>query len=238
MEKYKAVLFDLDGTLLPMDTNHFIENYLKLLAGKVSHIISPETFIPNLLKSTEVMIVNNDPEKTNEQVFMEDFVPRIGEKAEELLAVIEEFYNTDFALLEKSAQSNSVASEILTILADKNIEFILATNPVFPLQAIKERMRWAGIEEFSFKLITSYENMHYCKPKVEYYQEILHKTQLSGEECLMVGNDVQEDLIAANTGMETFLVTDYLIDKSDGNYKADYKGTLEEFKNLLAKTYY
>ena len=34
MEQKRAVLFDLDGTLLPMDNEYFIQVYFKLLCKK------------------------------------------------------------------------------------------------------------------------------------------------------------------------------------------------------------
>jgi hypothetical protein len=40
----------------------------------------------------------------------------------------------------------------------------MAANPVFPETAIRQRMECAGISDFPFKPITSYERMHAAKP--------------------------------------------------------------------------
>jgi len=39
MGQLKAILFDLDGTLIDVDLNQFIPGYLKLLAKSVAHLI-------------------------------------------------------------------------------------------------------------------------------------------------------------------------------------------------------
>jgi beta-phosphoglucomutase-like phosphatase (HAD superfamily) len=36
----KVILFDLDGTLLPMDTQQFITNYIKELAPRVGILLT------------------------------------------------------------------------------------------------------------------------------------------------------------------------------------------------------
>jgi len=112
---------------------------------------------------------------------------------------------------------------------------VLATNPLFPLIAIKERMRWAGVSEFDFALITSYEEMHACKPNLEYYREICAKIKVPARNCLMVGNDVEEDLIAQKIGMQTFLVEDYLLNRHDLPINADYRGSLKELYQFVVQ---
>ena len=90
---------------------------------------------------------------------------------------------------------------------------VLATNPLCPAIATQSRARWAGLTPEDFALITTYENSAFCKPNPDYYREILGKLNLKPEECLMVGNDVQEDMVARMLGMEVFLLTDCIINR-------------------------
>ena len=38
---------------------------------------------------------------------------------------------------------------------------------------------------------------------------------IKAEECVMIGNDVGDDMVAAEIGMQVFLVTDCLINRKD-----------------------
>ena len=107
----------------------------------------------------------------------------------------------------------------------------LATNPIFPAIATESRIRWAGLSPADFELYTTYENIGFCKPNPAYYQEILKRMDLSPEECLMVGNDVTEDMIAARLGMQVFLLTDCLINKDEKDISVYPNGG---FDQLLA----
>jgi len=89
---------------------------------------------------------------------------------------------------------------------DAGLRVALATNPIFPLAAIRERMRWAGLDETWFEVVTSYENMRACKPDRRYFEDVAGILGVSAEECLMVGDDADLDLPAARAGMATFYV--------------------------------
>jgi FMN phosphatase YigB (HAD superfamily) len=71
-----------------------------------------------------------------------------------------------------------------------------------------KRLAWAGLGDWNFELVTSIENMSYCKPHIEYYLEVCKKINEKPGGCLMVGNDPVNDLVVAKIGMKTFLVTD------------------------------
>ena len=99
-------------------------------------------------------------------------------------------------------------------LKAKGLRVALATNPLFPAVATESRIRWAGLDLKDFDLVTTYENSSFCKPNPAYYKEIMEKLGVSAEECVMVGNDVQEDGAAAKLGMRVFILTDCLIDRA------------------------
>lgn len=229
---FKAVLFDLDGTLLPMDTDLFLEQYLKLLSQATAPYIKPELFVPKLLEATYKMVANKDPGKTNEQVFIEEFFAATDLEPEIMMPVFKKFYQRDFCRLAEVCTPEPIVPLLVREALAKYIT-VIATNPVFPHIAIKERLRWVGIADLPFALITSYENMHYCKPHLEYYLEILEAINVKPEECLMVGNDVGEDLVAREIGMKTFLIDSHLINRCNRDYETDYQGSLRDCLDLI-----
>lgn len=162
----KTVLFDLDGTLLPMDTDHFLEQYLRALTPRVAHLVPPKQFVEHLLASTYAMVVNTDDSRTNQEVFIDDFFRRVGCRPEEMMPIFDDFYRKDFCELRACARESHVPRLAVEAAVESGLEIALATNPVFPMEAIQERMRWAGVADFPWRLITSYENMHYCKPQL------------------------------------------------------------------------
>ena len=53
--------------------------------------------------------------------------------------------------------------------------------------------------------------MHHCKPSKGYFLEIAEVMGVKPEECLMVGNDVSDDMPARTAGMQVFLLDDTLL---------------------------
>ena len=209
----KAVLFDLDGTLLPMDLEVFIKTYMKYLAGYLApHGFHPENLIRAVWDGTFAMI-GNDGACTNEQVFWAKFTEVYGQDVSEHLPLFEEFYKTEFSRAKSVCGYDSAAAETVSLCKELGLVTVLATNPIFPAVATHQRIEWAGLSTDDFAHITTYENSRFSKPTLSYYREILEKLSLAPEECLMVGNDVDDDMPARELGMQVFLLTDHLINK-------------------------
>ena len=231
-----TVLFDLDGTLLPMDQEKFVHTYMGLLTKKmVPYGYEPQHLMSAVWSGTDAM-VKNDGTQTNEEVFWTEFCRVFGPDARKDEPLFAEFYASEFAHTRTVCGFAPEAAQILELLKEKDITVVLATNPLFPDIATRQRIRWAGLEHGDFALVTTYENSHYCKPNPDYYREILRKLGKSPANCLMVGNDVQEDLIPAReTGMEVFLLTDCLIDRQKTDLGGYSRGGFDELKEFLLK---
>ena len=209
-----TVLFDLDGTLLPMDFDIFVGAYFKGIAAKLApYGYEPKKLIQTIWQGTEVMIKNNG-EKTNEEAFWELFCSVYGQEARKDEPKFEEFYKTEFQNVKSVCGFDENAKKVIRLLKEKGARVALATNPIFPSIATESRIRWAGLEPEDFEIYTTYENIGYSKPNPEYYLEITRKLGAKPEECLMVGNDVADDMVAALLGMKVFLLTDNLINKT------------------------
>lgn len=231
----KALLLDLDGTLLPLDTDGFLRHYLKSIAAHVAHLTDPKEFVDSLMASTEVMVKNTDKTRTNKEVFWDDFLKRVNVPEEQLMPVLDDFYANQFPKLVKYTSPTPLSKQIVETAAEKGLRVVVATNPVFPTEAIQERLRWIGVEDYPFDLVTTYEIMHFCKPQIGYYQEILEMTGLDPKECLMAGNDPLEDLVASKLGMKTFLVEDYVITRKNVDFVPDYQGSLRDLLEFVER---
>ena len=228
-----AVLFDLDGTLLPMDQDAFTKSYFSNLAAKAATKgYQPDALIDTVWAGTAAM-VKNDGEKTNEAVFWELFAAKYGGDALNDIPFFEEFYRTDFQKAKELCGFAPMAKEIIHSLKARGLRVILATNPLFPAIATESRIRWAGLEPEDFELYTTYENSRHCKPNPEYYKDIMAELNLGPEECVMVGNDVTEDMIAETLGMGVFLLTDCLINRKNEDISRYPHGGFNELKVFL-----
>jgi len=225
----KAVLFDLDGTLLPVDTGAFLKTYFGLLAEKmVKNGYDAATFMKALFSGTDAMVAN-DGTATNEAVFWREFGKFYTEQTIPPIALFDEFYKEDFPKTKAVCAFDARVRQIVDAVKEKGLLCVLATAPAFPAVATETRMGYVGLSAEDFALYTTYENCTYCKPSEGYYREVATKIGCEPSECLMVGNDVTDDMIPARAiGMHTFLLTDYLINKIDADISEYENGGYDE----------
>lgn len=172
-------------------------------------------------------MVKNDGTQTNEEVFWACFNQIMGRDVRADEALFNEYYENEFQEVRHDCGFHPKAAEVIQILHDKGIRTVLATNPLFPPIATYSRARWAGLNPSDFAHITTYDNSSFCKPNPEYYREILGKLDLEPEDCLMVGNDVSEDMIAETLGMKVFLLTDCLINAKNQDISSLPQGSFD-----------
>jgi FMN phosphatase YigB (HAD superfamily) len=222
----EAVLFDLDGTLLPMDTDTFIAAYVQDVAAFVAATTEPTAFVEHLLAGTAAMLQPRTERMTNETAFMETFFADGRFDKDVMLPLFERYYEERFPALVKLTAPDPAARLAVEAAVAAGHRIAVATNPLFPAVAIEERLRWAGVADLPWDLVTTYEHMHSCKPHLSYYEEILERLGVRPERAMMVGNDVGEDLIAAELGMRTFLVEDQVINRDNRPIQCDFRGPL------------
>ena len=229
-----TVFFDLDGTLLPMDQEEFVNTYMDFLAEKMApQGYDPKHLVAAMWAGTQAM-VENDGKQTNEAVFWADFCHIFGENARKDEPLFAEFYAADFGQVRTVCGFAPEAAELIGLLKEKGVRRVLATNPLFPEIATRQRIRWAGLEPEDFEIITTYDNSRFCKPNPEYYRDLLDKLGLEPENCLMVGNDVDEDMLPAKkAGMQTFLLTPCLINRGQRDIGEFHRGGFAELKEFL-----
>jgi len=207
----KAILFDLDDTLLgnPMET--FVVAYFQALTRHVAHLIPPERLISELMRATQAMEINDGNGPTNEETFAAVFYPALGHERAALEPLFERFYAEEFPKLRTLTQPRAEARLLVEWAFEHGLQVIIATNPLFPRTAIEQRLEWAGVPvtEFDYALVTTYEDMHATKAHPAYYREIVTRLGRQPGECLMVGDDWGRDIApAASVGIPVYWIAE------------------------------
>ena len=229
----KVVLFDLDGTLLPMDYDLFIYAYFKeLTKSLVQYGYDPEQ-LKNAVWNGTMRMIKNTGEKSNEKVFWEYFCSVFGEKAIEDEKYFAEFYEKEFDRIQKICGFHSEAPALVRDLKKMGYTVALATNPLFPTIGTKKRMAWAGLLPEDFSLFTTYENINYCKPNPDYYRSVAEKLGVLPGECLMVGNDAEDDLSAREAGMMVYLMPEFLVNKKNVDISDVPQGGFADLRKFI-----
>lgn len=227
-----TILFDLDGTLLPLDMEKFTEIYFNEMGYMFKDIIEPRLLVKYVWDATRAMVSNTEY-RTNEEVFMDRFAELIEGDITGYRQQFDDFYDTLFHKTREAVRSHELIKEIVATLKIKNYKLVIATNPLFPRKAILHRIEWAGLDLKDFAYITSYESNHYCKPQLHFYREVLDIVDKKPEQCMMVGNDVQEDLIAQKLGIKTFLVKNHMIHRTGETVESTYEGNYEDLYSFV-----
>lgn len=228
-----AVLFDLDGTLLPMDLKEFTNTYFALIGKKGETLgYDPKELVNAVWQGTKAMMKNDGTMKNHDR-FWKEFSEQLGEKALALEPCFDEFYENEFHRAREATRENPLAKRAVETLRQKGLTLVLATNPLFPPSGISSRLSWLGLKKEDFSYITTYEISSYCKPDPRYFEEILNEIKKRPEECLMIGNDAEEDLAAQQAGVEVYLVTDCLINSRKKDLSQVQKGSFSELLKIL-----
>lgn len=238
MSNINTILFDLDGTLLPIDGQVFERIYFSNLTKQFMDVYEPNRLIQLIWSATKAM-VKDTSDRTNEVVFMENLKQLVGTDITWMQERFARFYETDFDQLRMAVAPNENILEAVKILKEKGYQCAIVTNPMFPKIAIEKRIAWTGLNRDDFSFVTSFEKNTACKPQLKLYEEVLRELNLGVENCLMVGNDVEEDMVVAKMGMDHYLITDHVMQedvipdfvKRSGDY-ADFLNFVKDLKPL------
>lgn len=233
----KAILFDLDDTLLGNATDSFMAGYFGLLSDYARPIMDSEQFIKRLKSATQSTIRNTDPELTNADVFWMNFLDSTELNRAELESFFVTFYEDRFSLLQSRTRVIPTAEQIVRQSLDQGLMVVVATNPLFPRTAIEQRLEWAGVpvSAYDYALVTCYENMHAAKPNPAYYQEILNMIGVRPEEALMVGDNWVNDIVAAGSiGAFTYWIADPEAPRPDET-PTQGQGSLNDLHHLMTQ---
>jgi FMN phosphatase YigB (HAD superfamily) len=226
----RAVLFDLDNTLITNPTDAFVPAYLRALGAHLAALVPPERLASGLLGAVRAMLENTDSSRTLKEVFWAELLPALDVPEAKLLPPIEQFYAEVYGGLRRYTAPRPDAPRAVRSAFSAGCDVVIATNPLYPATAILQRLAWAGVpaHEYPYALVTSYEEMHAGKPRHEYFREIAERIRRQPVECLMVGDDLAQDMIAKSVGLRTYWITDGVAEVPT-HVEADAWGTLAEF---------
>jgi FMN phosphatase YigB (HAD superfamily) len=228
-----TLLLDLDDTLLDTNTDVFIPTYFQALAKHLKGLVQPEKMLPALMSGTQLMLASEDPASTLQKVFEDDFYPKVGVPKEQLGQAIEEFYDDVFPTIGRVTKKRAGAVELVDWAFAQGYRVAVATDPLFPRKATFHRLRWAGLEPERFELVSSFETFHFSKSHPAYYAEVLGRLGWPDGPVLMVGNDVERDLMPAQKlGLATYHIDD--LAASGSGPEAERRGSLVDLRLWLA----
>jgi len=225
----QAILFDIEGTLTNLDMAKFIQNYLGILAPRFAHLISPDKFSKQLLKSIETVQIESRPEQTIMQTFFEDFSKATGQSVQTLRPIFDKFYTSDFPTLHCLVQANLQGVKVVESAIQQGFLTAIVTNSLMPLTAIQEQVRWVGLTPEHFKVIASFDNFHYYKPHLGFFKEVAEKLGVKPQSCLLVTKHLN-DMICNELGMKIFFVGNL-----GSEVQTDYAGQLDDLSRLISQ---
>jgi FMN phosphatase YigB (HAD superfamily) len=239
----KAVLLDLDNTMILFDEAAFYLRYMERIVPFFADLVPEDQFRDRLLKGIRGLLKNNG-DVSNRQFFLDLFCDGdlVGRQA--VWERFMQFYEREYEKVPVEATAPQGLEQVLDQLDAWGIELVVATNPLFPQIAQEKRLDWIGLDQRRFRLITHLDNMTYVKPRVEYYRQVSAMIGWKPEVCIMVGNDTINDMVAGTAGMTTYLTTEAgAIDYSavtkgrkvrlGQTHDADFTGPLAELVHVV-----
>lgn len=239
----KAVLFDLDNTLLHNPALRFVKSYVQALTPHV-HAQFPavdKPVIQNALREAiEDVIADQNPLTTNWEVFMTSFSKRTTIDEASLRSPLDGFYQAFYPELRSLVEPMVSAPRLVRWLFDNGYAVAVTTNPVFETSPIHQRLSWASLDpaEWPFAYITTMQTTHFTKPNPHYYEEVLARIGVEPEETLVIGDDWGNDIVpATRVGMNTFWIEteeqmlNHPVDTPD--IQADGQGSLDDLSRMV-----
>lgn len=228
-----TVLFDLDGTLLPFEQEDFVKLYFAGLGKKLAPLgYDPKSVAKSVWAGTGSMI-KNDGSRLNSEAFWQTF-RELNKGLPDAQGFCDDFYLHEFDSIQSCLKRRPNHKPLIERLKAGGLKVVLATNPLFPLSGVRTRMAWVGLAPEDFELVTCYDNSTYCKPNPYYYREILNKIGEQPENCIMVGNSVSEDMVAASLGMKVFLADEFIENPENADFSSYPHGSVEDAEKYIA----
>ncbi len=234
-----TLLLDLDDTLLLNNMDEFLPQYLATFSRHVAEFIPPEIFVQTLLTGTQAMVANRNPDCTLQEVFDQAFFSRLNVDEEKFRQLADQFYDEIFPSLQGLTSPAQGAERFVHQAVEKGYRLAVATNPLFPINAIRQRLAWANLrmDAFPFQAVTSYESYHFAKPEPAYFAELMARLGWPDGPVVMVGDDLERDIApASNLGLATYWVGQQSnTDQKNGSYPTA-SGTMLNLMDWLEQT--
>ena len=207
----KAVLLDLDNTLLRNPDRQWVAAFRQQWDRHFAErygLRQASSALRNAIGS-----LNREPAtyRANSDTMLDALSLELPLAKEELTAAVAAFYAIDYVRLKAITAPIALAAELVETLLEQNLLVAIATNPLFPEGATRERIDWAGLSGFEsdFAFITHSENMRFSKPSAAYFAETVARVGVEPDETLLVGDSALNDIEPASAiGIHTWQVNE------------------------------
>jgi FMN phosphatase YigB (HAD superfamily) len=234
-----TLLLDLDDTLLENSMAEFLPAYLQKISSYLADAVEPGIMVNALLTGTNLMLVNQDPDCSLADVFYPSFYQAIKRAPTVVNPAIDRFYQEEFPKLKSLTRPIPQAVRMVEDAFASGYKVAIATAPLFPRQAVVQRLTWAGFtpERHPFALIPSINDFHFAKPNPAYLAELLAMLGWPEHGAVMVGNDPKDDISAAyRLGLPSYWIRKDGYPAPEGDEQPTGSGYLEDLLPWLDST--
>src|SRR5512136_28806 len=113
----RAVLFDLDNTLIHIGERQFFQGYIPAVAKVFADVMPGDLFLDRLLSSTG-LVLNNDGRMVNVDCFMNGFCAGYEDRRDEFWKRFMRFYETEYDQFRSLASAPAGVREMLLQLRE------------------------------------------------------------------------------------------------------------------------
>jgi FMN phosphatase YigB (HAD superfamily) len=211
----KAVLLDLDNTLLENPDEAFANAYLQLIDSFFHERFGVQSIRSHVLTALRHL---HEPSRnlrlSNLDSLTQTLSPHVQLTPMQLLDAFQIFYDDLFPQLKTCVRPiHPVPRSLVEYLLQEKLTVVIATNPIYPESGVYQRLEWAGLSDLvsEFALITHAGNMHFAKPDPAYYAELVARVGIEPDEAIMVGDSLKNDIRpAAQAGLRTYHIEEPL----------------------------
>ncbi|MBN2537350.1 HAD family hydrolase [candidate division WOR-3 bacterium] len=205
--RLKAVLLDIDNTVILFDESSFYNRYIDLLAPVLADVFDRSEVGRRVMCATRSLEYGRQLHPVGRR-FMDAFCEGLPDRRAEIETRFDRFYRERFTELRHLVTPVPLAYRTILAVRRHRLLLAVASNPVWPAAAQAMRLGWAGLGNLPFVHLTHSGNSRFTKPDPRYYRALCDRLGVEAGQCLMVGNDPVNDGDATRIGMHTYLTTD------------------------------
>lgn len=197
----KAVLLDLDNTLIHnpdrLFANAFSQAWNDYLSDAL-HIHDATAILRSCINQFSQPGIHT---RSNYAVLIDNIADQSNLSRTQIIECLASFFEgANYRNVISQITPIAGAGDLITELSARNLAVVIATNPIYPLNAILARLKQAGLPDNPeyYAFISSAENMHYAKPNPAYFAEILGRVGVEPDEAIIIGDSLTNDIMPAH----------------------------------------
>ncbi len=231
----KAVLLDLDNTLLHNHDKAFAAAYLRLVGEYLGARWRRDDLSGTFLRAIRALAGRRDMQQTNTDLLLSILCQEMGVPASDIHAALEDFHHKRYPSLNTYARPVPGAAALVEALRDQQYAVAIVTNPIYPAEAIRQRLAWANLPHTfdAYALVTNADIMRFTKADPAFYVEVVARIGVEPDEAIMIGDSFKNDIQPARqVGLHTYQV----VAEPPAKSKSDAAGTLQDLFMAVTQT--